>query len=286
MTSVTLKIQQIFGELNETEQRIANYIMSNESGFVHDSISALSKKTATSQAAIVRFCKRIGFAGLKDVKRSVIIEMTNPTDKSLADDEHYSDIKTNDSIANVVEKIMANHIKSLDDTRKIMEYDVLDGAVTALQNAEQVCFYGTGASGLVAADAQQKFMRVGKRVNHYTESHLMISSAATLKPGDVAVLISNSGRTRELIEVLEVAKAVGATTISITKYGSNPLSDHTDYPMYIATTEITMRSGATSSRIAQLSLIDILFIGYAGRNYDEIHHRLEQATKYYKDKLK
>lgn len=278
-------MQQIYAELNETEKKIADYIIKNESSIFHYSILELSKKTNTSQAAIVRFCKKIGFAGLKDVKRCIIKELTNDFEKSETQEESYSDIKTNDSIAEVLEKIISNHIKSLDDTKKIIEYDMLDNAITALQNAEQTCFYGTGASGLVAHDAHQKFMRIGKRVSAYTESQLMISSAATLKKGDVAVLISNSGKTKEIIDVLDVARTVGATTISITKFGSNPLSDNTDFPLQIASTEITMRSGATSSRIAQLSLVDILFIGFAGRNYDEIHKKLESNMKFYKDKL-
>jgi DNA-binding MurR/RpiR family transcriptional regulator len=101
----------------------------------------------------------------------------------------------------------------------------------------------------------------------------------------VAVLISNSGKTKEIVDVQGVAKAVGATTIWITKFGNNPLSDNTDISLQIASTEIAMRSGATSSRIAQLCLIDILFIGFAGRNYDEIHRRLENNIKFYKDKL-
>lgn len=271
----------MYDDLNETEQRIADYICQNESSIVHDSIQKISKKTHTSQAGIVRFCKKVGFSGLKDVKRHMIIEMTQKEDRLDDFEEDYSDIKTGDSVESVVDKVMVNHLRTLEDTKKILDCAVLDQAINAIQNTDRICFYGTGASGLVASDAHHKFMRAGMMAASYTEDHLMVSSAAALRPGDVAVFISNSGKTDDVIRALKAAKAANATTISITKFGSNPVSDLVDYPLYIASTEIKMRSGATSSRIAQLSVVDMLFIGYGGRNYDSIHPQLEKSIKYF-----
>jgi DNA-binding MurR/RpiR family transcriptional regulator len=159
--------------------------------------------------------------------------------------------------------------------------------VTAIANAGRVDVYGVGASAFVAADLQQKLHRIGRVSFAWNDTHIMLTSAAVLRPGDVAVAISHTGSTTDTVEALRTAREHGATTIALTNYPTSPVTEVADLVLTTAARETTFRSGATSSRIAQLTVIDCLFIGVAQRRLGDSlkaldstrdavgHHRLE-----------
>ncbi|MDI6618385.1 MAG: MurR/RpiR family transcriptional regulator [Clostridiales bacterium] len=276
MPGTLLKIKEVFNNLNKTEKRIAEYILENPDDIIHLSIGELAERCSTSQAAIVRFCKSIQYNGYKDFK----IDITPDILALQKDDENkYTDIKPGDKLESIIENVCINNIKSIDDTLKILDYNEVERAVDAINKSRRIDFYGVGASGIIALDGQQKFMRIHKYCFAYTDSHLQITSAATLEKGDVAIIISYSGETKDIIESAKAAKESGATVISITKYGKSTLSELSNINLFLTSPETSIRSGAMGSRIAQLNMIDIIFSAVASMEYKDIKKYLDKTHK-------
>lgn len=276
MAGTMLKIKESINNLNPTERRIAVYILENIEEIPHLSIKHLAERSDTSEAAIVRFCKTLEFNGYKDFKISIISEISaNQKD----DENKYTDIKPGDKLESIIENVCLHNKKSIEDTLQILDYNEVKRAIDAIHKSKRIDFYGVGASGIIALDGQQKFMRINKFSMAYMDGHLQVTAAANLAKGDVAVLISYSGETKDIIDVMDAARETGATIIAITKYGKSRLSEGADIKLFLSATETSMRSGAMSSRIAQLNMIDILFSGVASLEYKNIKKYLDKTHK-------
>ena len=277
MNELLIKIQSILPDLNPTELRIANYFLENQKEIFNIPISAIADKCGTSQSALVRFCKKLGYSGLKEFKSAIADNMALRLEQDSI--VQYPDISGSDKVEDILKKVCSNNTLSILGTQEILDTNELKKAIIAVDAAKRVDFYGVGASGLVAMDAQQKFLRIGKICNVSVDPHMQIVTAASLTEKDVAVFISNSGMTRDVLESFDCAKKTGATTIAITSYRMSPLSAEADIKLWISSTESNVRSGAMGSRIAQLTVIDAMFTGVAGRNLVESLALLEASHK-------
>lgn len=278
-----LKIRQIYDELNPTEKKIADYLLDNIDKVFHLSIHELAQETGVSQAAWVRFCKLLGYSGLKDLKKAYVSRLNkavNETNDSNEEEQLYTDIKGYTSIESIIENVSLLNAKAITDTQKILDGKRVDQAVEAIMKANKILFLGVGASGLVAQDAANKFLRIGKNTSAPCDFHMQLTNTHLLTENDIAVVISYSGQTKEMIECMEIAQEIGSTVISITKYGKNPIASNADIPLFISAPEVEKRSGATGSRIAQLLIIDILFTGVANREYEKVKDLLTETSKY------
>lgn len=279
MVGILLKIKEMLNSFNPSERKIANYILNNSDEVIHLSISDLSERSCTSQAAIVRFCKIFNLTGYKDLKSQITYDLMSFQKKDDNDEDRYTDISPGDKLKSIIENVCLNNKKSIDDTLAVLDYKEIEKAVNVIHNAKRVDFYGVGASGIIALDGQQKFMRINKFCSAYTDPHLQITAAANIKKGDVAVVISYSGETRDVVDSMRVAKESGATIISITKFGKNTLSQEADINLFLSSPETTIRSGAMGSRIAQLNVVDIIFSAVASIEYKEIKKYLDKTYK-------
>ena len=173
---------------------------------------------------------------------------------------------------------MSQHTQAAiaDTVRVLREEDVLR-AVDALDKAKRVDFYGAGTSALVALDAQQKFQRLCRDTQTSTDPHVQVVIASRLERGDAAVFFSYSGETEDMLDTLAVAKRGGAVTISVTRYGVNRLSRGADIPLYVASSEMLVRSAAMTSRIAMMHVVDILYSAVAAQGYDRYKPFLDKT---------
>ena len=276
MDNILLKIRESYTDLSLLDQKIASFILKNKSKTIQLSIKDIAEHCETSQAAIVRFCKLLGLAGFKEFKRQLTADILNSqTDNS--DQITFADIETK-GIRSITENILANNTRAMEETQRLLDYNMLERTVNLLAAAPRIDFYGVGASGLVALDAQQKFIRIGKICNAHSDPHVQITMAANLSPGDVAVVISYSGNTKDVLETAAAVKQSGAYLVAVTRYGpGNSLASQADITLYTSSPEPSFRSGSTSSRIAQLTIVDILFIGMASLNPDLYNPRLERT---------
>jgi DNA-binding MurR/RpiR family transcriptional regulator len=286
MSGIVTRIKDNIENFNSTERRIAALIVTRPDSILNYSIAQLAEHSRSSQAAIVRFCKRLGFAGLKDIKNTMTEELINSSKKN--DDESYSDVQISDSPREIIDKVVMNHIHAIEETAKILNVTAFQEAVDLLRRVNRVDIFGFGASGLVAQDMQQKFIRIGKYCFAYADVHLQFTAASSLTEQDAAVFISYSGRTKEILSCLQFVNKLGVKTIAITKSAAGPLRKTADIILNVCSPEISVRSGAMSSRITQLSIVDMLFISVAGGNYEhtqELLHRSYESVQNRKYKI-
>jgi DNA-binding MurR/RpiR family transcriptional regulator len=260
-------------QLTPSERIIAEYVLAHPEEMAHLSVADLASRSGGSQAAIIRLCKSLGFKGYQELKMKVVGDLQS------RESYEYREFRPDDSIESIMQNVSYTSMQSIRDTMKILDLDHLRQAVEALSRAKRIFFYGTGASNLIAQDAQQKFLRINKPSFTFTDPTVQLTAAVTTEADDVAVGISYSGETKPVIQSLMYANEAGATTISITKYGPTTLSSVARIPLFIASTENEIRSGAMASRITQLNLIDILYLSVASADYDRSVAYLERSRR-------
>ncbi|MBD1381111.1 MurR/RpiR family transcriptional regulator [Metabacillus arenae] len=257
-------IKNILPQLPASERKIAEYILEHPHDVVNSTAGELGSLANASGAAVIRLCKSVGVKGFQELKVRIAGDLVKPAEKG------YRDIEPDESIQSIVQKTTSNSIQSLSDTAEIISHEELERAVAALLLAKNVHFFGIGASHIIAKDAQQKFLRINKGSTAFTDAHLVATLIANADQNDIVFGISHSGETPEVTNVLSLAKNRGVKTISLTKYGQSPVSSLADIHLNTSySTEAPFRSAATSSRLAQLYVIDILFLCMATKQYEE-----------------
>ncbi len=184
-------------------------------------------------------------------------------------------INAGDSLSELVDKIIYADARAIEDTGGALDVERLTAAVDAVCSARRIDIYGVGASALVAHDLHQKLHRIGLISFSWADPHLALTSAAMLSDEDVAIGISHTGTTIDVLDALRVAHEHGATTIGVTNFAKAPIAGYADLLLTTAARETTFRSGAMASRIAQLVVVDCLFAGVAQRSYESAIGALE-----------
>lgn len=271
-------MNQMLEDLPVSERKVARYVSQNLDNMVGLSVEELAGRSGSSQAAVVRFCKKLGYKGYRDFSIQLASELA-VAQRVNVHRAGVSDILAGEKAGNVIRKVCHHNIQAIEDTFSLVEPEQVELAADKLFHAQRVDLYAIAASNLVAQDAQQKLMRINKRVTAYSDPHLQLSSASTLTPSDVAIALSWSGETREVLEAAELARRNGAFIIAITRFGKVSLEALADVHFGLSAPEMAIRSGAMSSRIAQMTMIDILFTCVVSRHYNETIPYLERTRQ-------
>ena len=271
LANALLHIRGTYPALRPAEKRVAQVILSDPREAVHYSITQLAEKAEVSDATVVKFCKRLGYKGYQEFKIMLAQDVAVKPQLIPGEVEPGNDVQT------IKEKIFQANISALQETAQVLETEALERAVQALANAGEIHFYGVGASGIVALDAEQKFSRIGLRASAFLDTHLQIARAVHLREGDVAVCLSFSGETVEIVEALRAAKQAGALTIAITSFSGSTLAREADVLLLTSTQQNLFRSGAIASRLTQLSTIDVLFIAVALVDHERAQEAIEKT---------
>ncbi|WP_234414222.1 MurR/RpiR family transcriptional regulator [Paenibacillus sp. CAA11] len=265
-------LKQHLDQLPPQERRLGELVLESPSQVIHLGITELAEQCGISPSTVTRFCKTFHFKGFPDFKVKLATELAQKSSET-----EYQDVIAGNDLHKIVSAIEANHLASIADTTRLLDLDQLELAVSALCRANRTDLYGVATSSVVAQDFYQKLVRIGKNCTAFADSHMQITSASSLGEGDVAVAISYSGETPETIDALRCAKDSGATTISLTQYGTNSLAAFADVHLFSSSLEEGMRRGDMASRIAQLHIVDILFTAMASRNFTEYIPKLESS---------
>ena len=257
------KIQSYYSRLSSTDQNIADYIVSNQDKIIHMTISEVSERLGVADATIFRFCKRIGYNGFQALKIALATDAPKPIQQihqeiSDQDDEHM-----------IATKVFKSNIETLENTLSLLSQPAIQDAVHALNHAKNIYFFGTGGSSTIAMDGYHKFMRTGTPSFAFIDSHFQLMAASQLSKNDVAVIISHSGRNHDTIQILNTAKEANATTIAITSFPKSIVASKADIVLLTSSEETEYRSEALSSRIAQLSIIDALYVNLMVHNKEK-----------------
>jgi DNA-binding MurR/RpiR family transcriptional regulator len=266
-------LQEVTNKLPPSEAKLAAYIIEHPADAINFTANELGEKSTTSGAAVIRLCKSLGLKSFQELKLRIAGDLHK-------NKEHvgYRDIIPMEEHEKVIEKMTNNSIQALRETSEILQKEELTKAVEAISNASSVHFFGVGASSIIAMDAQQKFLRIHKTATAFSDLHIVATQVANTKPNDVVVGISFSGESQEVVKIMELANRQGAATISLTSFGSSSVSDRADIKLYTSSSkEALFRSGATFSRLAQLHVIDILFMCVAAQNYENTIKYVDQT---------
>ena len=273
LANTLLHLRSAYPTLRPAERRVANQILDNPSEAVHLSITELATRSEVSDATVVKFCKRLGYKGFQEFK--ILLAQ----DVAVQPEPIYGAVEPDNDVRTIKEKIFQANITALQDTAKVLDTEALESAVQAMARAREIHFYGLGASGIVALDAEQKFSRIGLLASAFVDAHMQITRAVLLKPQDVAIGLSYSGETLEIVEALQAARSAGAVTIAITNFSASTVAQKADLVLLTSSQENIFRSGAISSRIAQLSTIDTLFIAVALVDYTRSQESIEKTRE-------
>ncbi|WP_322974839.1 MurR/RpiR family transcriptional regulator [Actinacidiphila epipremni] len=269
------RIRSLLPDLARAEQRVARAVLANPGLVARRSITALAEAAGTSETTVIRFCKAIGVGGYPDLRIALAADTARA---EVRDDRRLGgDITPSDDLGEVVGKVAFADARAVEETARQLDVPTLRRVVAAVADAGRVDIYGVGANAFVAADLQQKLHRIGRVSFAWSDTHIMLTSAAVLTPGDVAIGLSHTGATTETVEALRIARRHGATTVGVTSFPRSPIREVCDDLLTTVAPETTFRSGATASRIAQLTVIDCLFIGVAQRHLPTARKAL-QAT--------
>lgn len=282
MSSALLRLRERSAQFSSTERGVAERILAEPQLVVDLSVHELAQKTFSSPSSIVRMCIHTGYSGYKEFRREVTFELAR-REQTLRSNR--KEIQHSDSLEQIIDKITYANILSLEETRDLLDVDVLHSSVEVIRRARVIYLFGMGASLCAAKDAYLKFLRLNKLcvINEDWHSQLVQSFNAT--PQDAALVFSYSGATAEVIECMRNLKRRGTPTIAITRCIQSPVSDLADYKLYTAANESLFRSGAMSSRMAQLNVVDILFTALANADYDQSVSQLSR-THIVKDEKK
>lgn len=266
------KVQLHLDELRKSERKVANYILLDPASMLQMRISDLAHASDVSEPTVIRFCRALGFDGFQSFKLQLA--------QYLGSSGNYVQfsVSDSDSVADVNRKVFDATIGSLLNVRDEMDPVALEKAIAALSKARRVEFYGFGASGSVAIDAQHKFFRLQVSAAAYTDPHIQHMSAISLKEKDVVVAISQSGRTKALIQSVNLAREAGATVIGLVPRGT-PLAALCDLPIHINVEEVEHVFTPVSSRIAHLVVIDVLAMGVARSSSEHLQDHLKRLNR-------
>jgi RpiR family carbohydrate utilization transcriptional regulator len=273
------RIKASLPSLAPAEQRVGKLVLQDPRAFANLPVTQLADRAHVSKPTVVRFCRSVGYDGLSDFKLKLAGSVSEgvPFIHRSVD----ADDKTTDVMVKVIDNTVAAFLKYRNDASA----SALDQAVLALaqthSTGKRIEFYGVGNSGIVAQDAQHKFFRLGMNTIAYSDGHMQVMSASMLGQGDCVVVISNSGRTRDLMDACDIAKKRGATTIVITASGS-PLATAGEIHLTADHPESYDRYSPMVSRLLHLLIIDILATTVALR----IGETLQPALREMKNNLR
>ena len=258
--------------LRKSEAKVASFVLDNANQVIHMRIVDLASQSGVSEPTVIRFCRAIGFDGFKSFKLQLAQHL------SLGDVFTQFAVDDKDTIADLRNKVFDTTVGSLLTVRDELDVVALEAAITTINQAKRVEFYGFGASGSVAADAQHKFFRLQVSTAAYTDPHIQHMSAISLGKDDVVVAISQSGQTQALLQSVRLAMEAGATVIGLAPQDT-ALSKLCSIPLYVNVEEDLQAIAPVSSRIAHLVVIDVLATGVARHRKPLLKDHLKRLHK-------
>lgn len=264
-TNILGLIKSLLNELPKAELRVALFILEQPRDVLNMTAQELGKASKASAATVVRLSKRLEIDSFPQMKLMLMKELDNGVIKG------YSDISANEPLVDIKNKLLGNAYQSLSDTASLLDNELIEEAVHAMEKAKIIYIYGVGSSHLVAENLAQKWSRIGKTCISMEDTHSLIAAMISNSEDKLFIGISNSGRTSEVVQLMKIANNNHCNTMSITQFGKNPVMDVATINLqHVRVNEQAYRSAATASLHVQFYLIDVLFHAYASKNFETI----------------
>lgn len=261
------KIKSEYPTMSDTSKRIADYVLENPDKIIHMTIILVAEECKVSEASVVRFSQMIGYQGFNDMKINLAAE-TNTGNQMILED-----VSETDNEMEIFTKVFNSEIQALQATMQSINGEQFARAVNTIAFANNVEFFSYGNSRPIAMDTHYRFLRIGINSRMGVDTSDSLIHATMLGQGDVAIGISHSGSTKHTVKMLENARNNGATTICLTGYDRSPITKEADISLISVSRETMFSDVAMSSRIAQMSIMDALFVAIAFK-------RIERSKQY------
>ncbi len=262
--------------LSESERKVAEYVFREPKKTLHFNVSELARQSGSSQAAVVRFCKRIGLGSFNNFKLRLARDVFRDADERFIPDLDLESVATPE---HVIQSVIGHSQRGLSLLAGILSPEAVEAAANAILGATMTGLFGVGASGVVAYDFLQKLIRVGIASAYTADSDLQVTAASMMKPTDAAFIVSYSGENGAMCETARQAQGRGATVISLTMDSPNTIRSLASINLLVPASERIYRKGAVTSRINQLTVIDILYSIIVSRNLDSSIAAIERTMQ-------
>lgn len=264
------QVEAMRDQLRPSERKLADYVLESPREVLDLSMTEVADRAGVSQPTIARFCRALGFSGFREFK----IRLAQGVAAGVP--AVYRDVRPDEPVPGVAAKVLDRTIGALIQVRNTLSSDAVAAAIALLAAARRIEFYGAGGSGIAAQDMQHKFFRLGMPSVAYSDPHTFLMSAALLSDGDVVVAISNTGRTRDIVDAAKAALAGGAKVIAIT-HGNSPLARIATVGLHANVDEDTDIFSPMTSRTSHLAIGDILAVGVALQRGPALAEKLKKA---------
>lgn len=258
-------------------QRVASVIRNQPRIVLEKTISELAESCGTSVASIVRFCRALGLTGYSQLRMQLATELGKEAAQFGSDLTLGAEIAQSDTLQEMASKVASLEILAIDETVSGLDYGALERVVAALDKAERILMFGIGASQFVAQDLHHKLFRIGRNAFLLADPHEAWTAALLSPPGTVALGFSHSGATADTVRFLDIARGAGALTVALTGSPDSALAKAADERLISRARESRLRAGAMVSRIAQLAIVDCLFLGVASQRYEQTVDALKRT---------
>jgi len=271
---ISAQIKNLYQELTEREQRIASYVLAEPEKVTHMTAKELASECSTVPSAVIGFCKSIGVDGFSKFKilLSRDVGKTDSTEPLPAFDK-------DDDTQAVFSKVFNSGINTLSDTLRMLDFENIKEITKKLFEAERIFIFGVGTSSVVAIDANYRFSQFGFHAYAYTDILFMNVMAVNMNPGDVAIGISHSGRTKVVVDAIRHAKKAGAGTIALCSFSGSPLCRESDYSISVYADEENYPVEAVSARVAHMCIIDAIMMTLATMKYDDFSEYITKRNQ-------
>ncbi len=273
--ALLLKMKHLYSSLSKAEKLVIDQIMLDPSKVIHLSVAGLAENCGTSEATVIRACRRLGLEGYQDLKVTLAQDIVTPLQSINEQIEFGDDAKV------IIDKIFQGTLHTLNFTHNNLKVTAIEQAADAILKGNNILIIGLGNSQSIALDLQHKLLRLGLNAVSISDGHTQMIRAAFLGKGDCVFAISHSGSSKDIVSCAEMAKHQGATIISLTDIGVSPLSEIADIKLYTASTETKYRIVALESKIAQLTIISCIYTIIATKKPKVVEgfRKIEQALK-------
>ena len=269
MNELLVKINFLIPMLPRAEKCFAQALVENPEAISHMTLAEIAKESNSSDASIIRFCKRLGYHGYLELKAAVASALSQ--EKTVFD----GNVSSADTIEDIMKKVFQSNVQTLQNTM-VMADENYQKAVDALVNAKSIQFFGVGDAYAACQFTFMKFCRLGVISSAQSDVMMQFTVANNLGPGDVALAVSYEGRSRNVVQAMSIAKKRGATTICITKMSKSPLLKYTDIPLYIAINDLSVDREKVTRRVADQFVLDILYLGYINQKKQDFSKCLKR----------
>ena len=278
--AVGAQIRMRLPSLTPLEGKVAANILARKDITDAMPLRDVAEGSGVSEAMVVKVAKKLGFGGFREFRQGLIDYYSSDTAAL------HSEIGAEDTASEIVQKVFRTAMQALEETFAILDLQAFERATDYLHGARQRDFYGLGGSAQIARDVSHKFLRIGIRSSVFDDAHMMMMSAALLGSDDVAIAFSHSGNTAAVIDAVELARRNGARTIAVTNYPDSPVARIVDVVLCSTAQNSPLLGENATARIAQLNLLDALFVAVAQRDRQTADANLNRTMRAVQSKRK